>query len=424
MGAFRTYFLLFTSMFCSFTFEPLLAQEKSFGQEGWLLTDTLDLPLSGPSYEVGFYKDEIIFLTPAFEDVGRVPMEDPILAHRQPLFDRASFPYSPASVSFDKDYTLCYATAQREVWENLKLDKIFPLSIDQGDFTRHQALAFTFDSCRYLHPALASNDSLLIFSSDRLPTSGGLDLFVSRLDSSGWSTPESLGSLINTPGHERYPFLDGENNLWFASTGHKGYGAYDLYVCAYNGMGWDRPQNLGPSINTSYDEIAFSMHAEAQGVLFSRKSQEAGMAISMVNKERADYSISLVLMNQASPPSDPPQQVKPEPEELTEPQLSLPEEEKDAIEEKVPEQEGLLFRVQILSSTKSGTTPNVLIEGKEFTTYEYHYKGFYRITVGEFATVEEANTFRLQCKEAGYNQAFVAAFRGNKRETDPSVFKK
>lgn len=420
MGAFKIYLLLITSMFCFLNFGPVLAQTESFGQEGWLRSDTLDLPLSGPSYEVGFFKDEIIFLTPAFEDVGRVPMDDPKLANRQPLLGRTAFPFSPASVSFDKDYTLCYATGQKEVWENFKLDKIFSLTIDQGDYSKLQALSFTFDSCRYLHPALASNDSLLIFSSDRLPTSGGLDLFVSRLDSSGWSLPESLGAYVNSPGHERYPFLDRENNLWFASTGHKGYGAYDLYVCAYNGMGWDRPQNLGPSINTSYDEIGLSMHPAAQMVLFSRKSQGDGMAISLVNKERADYSISLVLMNQASPPTDPPLEVNPEPEELIEPPLTLPDERTD----KVPDPTDLLFRVQILSSTQSGSTPNVVIEGKQYATFEYHYKGSYRITVGEFETVEEANKFRLQCKEAGFNQAFVAAFRGNKRETDPSVFKK
>jgi hypothetical protein len=426
MGVSRIYLSLFTFLFALSSFGAIWAQEESSRQQGWLVTDTLDLPLSDPSYEVGFFRDEIIFLTPAFEGVGRVPMDDPKLANRQPLFVGDVFPFSPASLSFAKDYAMCYATGQKEVWDDFRLEKIFTLSVEQGYSSRLQALSFTFDSCRYLHPAIAANDSMLIFSSDRLPTSGGLDLFVSRLDSTGWSQPESLGSSINSAGHDRYPFLDNENNLWFASTGHKGYGAYDLYVCLYNGQGWEGPQNLGPTINTNYDEIGFSMHEGAQVVLFTRKSLREGMALRLVNKDKADYSISLVLMNQANPPSEPQEEVipEPDPDPVSEPQASLPEEAVESAQLSVKDPERLLFRVQILSSNQAGSTPHVVINGIQYTTYEYLFKGSYRITVGEFETVEDANKFRLQCKQAGYNQAFVAAFRGNKRETDPSVFKK
>jgi hypothetical protein len=65
----------------------------------------------------------------------------------------------------------------------------------------------------------------------------------------------------------------------------------------------------------------------------------------------------------------------------------------------------------------------VLIEGVSYTTYEYFYKGSFRITVGEFDSAKEANAFKLQCLSSGFKQAFVAAFRGDQRETDPFVFK-
>ena len=41
-----------------------------------------------------------------------------------------------------------------------------------------------------------------------------------------------------------------------------------------------------------------------------------------------------------------------------------------------------------------------------------------------FNTVQEALAFRTACKTAGFNQAFVAAFRNNQRELDPAVFKR
>jgi hypothetical protein len=248
---------------------------------------------------------------------------------------------------------------------------------------------------------------------------------MTRLGSAGWSQPVSLGPSINSNGHERYPFLDQENNLWFSSTGHSGYGGYDIYVCPFDGEGWERPQNLGKAYNTSADEIGFSIHSGGQAALFTRRSLSEGVAIRISNKEGADYGLAMILINQAEPPHDylvtktPP------------PPGSEPEVRADTLIEKpeVPEQaeedhsSKLVFRVQILSSAKANSTPTVLIEGKTYTTFEYYYKGAYRLTVGEFETVQAANEFRILCRQAGYNQAFVAAFRGNERETDPSVFK-
>jgi hypothetical protein len=255
----------------------------------------------------------------------------------------------------------------------------------------------------------------MVFASDRLPTSGGLDLFMIRLSSTGWSTPVNLGSAINSNGHERYPFLDKENNLWFSSTGHSGYGSYDIYVCPFDGLAWEQAQNLGPSINSSMDEMGFSIHPGGQVALFSRRSLTKGMAIRLLNKEAADYSIAMILQNQADPPADPASIAQPPSE--PEPKAKLSD------QEAVTNPQNLVFRVQILSSAKSNSTPSVLIEGSTHSTFEYFYKGAYRVCVGEFETVQAANDFRLQCRRAGYNQAFVAAFRGDKRETDPSVFK-
>lgn len=424
MGASRLYFFLFISVCFLNPCRPLRAQMSILPQQDWLLTDTLDLPLSDPSYEVAFFKDHILFLTSAFKGMGKVPMEDPDLSRREPLPVLNSFPFYPSAISFTGNYERCYATGSKKVWDNFSLEKILDLSMVQGKTSDLYPLSFTVDSCRYLHPALAANDSLMIFSSDRLPNRGGLDLFVSRLDSNGWSQPKNLGPSINSSGHERYAFLDKENNLWFASTGHKGYGAYDLYVCPFNGLAWEEPQNLGPSINTTEDEIGFSIHKGAQAALFTRKSSSGGMALRLITKDNADYSIILVLINQANPPSPQEDSTVIESDPDKKPKMLPPASSEEPMQDPEPDPDRLLFRVQILSSAREGSTPTVVIDGQEYPTYEYLYKGSYRITVGEFEKVEGANKFRLRCKQAGYNQAFVAAFRGNKRETDPSVFKK
>ncbi len=414
MGAFRSYFLHFASVIFMASVLSLSAQVDTSQQQMWLVLDTLDLHLADPSYEVSFFKDEIIFLSSSHQGVGRVPMDQAMISARQPLFNNDPFPYPPSGITFTRDHNACYASRYTNISGEFKLEKIYFMSIDQGNVSDRNPLSFTRDSCRYLHPALSSSDSLMVLSSDRLPTNGGLDLFVSRLDSTGWSLPLNLGSSINTNGHERFPFLDRDNNLWFSSTGHSGYGAYDIYVCPFNGMDWEQPQNLGISINTQEDEIGFSIHPGDQAILFTRMSSTEGLAFRILSNGTANYSLSQLILNQSNLPVDPVTEVKDEPVN----DLVV-----EAPTDVAPDPQRLVFRVQILSSTKVNSTPSVVIDGSQYTTFEYHYKGSYRITVGEFETVQDANNFRLQCRRAGYSQAFVAAFRGEKRETDPSVFK-
>lgn len=434
MGAFFSYFLHFVSLFFLAAPYPSQVQYDTLQNVDFLQIDTLDLRLSAPSYEVAFYMEGIIFLSTVHEGIGIVPMNQAILSERKPLFSNDNYAYAPAGIAFTSDYHICYSSRYVATQDEFRMEKIFEMSADSGVSSGIFQLAFTRDNYRYLHPCLSRDDSLMIFATDRLPTSGGLDLFASRLTINGWTVPVNLGPSINTNGHERYPFLDGENNLWFSSTGHSGFGSYDLFVCSFNGVDWEPPRNLGSSINTSQDEIGLSIHHSGQEALYTQKSLSEGRGLRVTLKETslqqagieesADRDLSLILQKLADPPvaastqdmSSP----EPEPEVLADTLIEKPE---LRIEDEAPDPQRLVFRVQILSKVKANSTPSVNIEGHSYSTFEYYYKGAYRIAVGEFETVQEANKFRILCRGAGFDQAFVAAFRGEKRETDPSVFK-
>lgn len=411
-----------------------VAQEDTLQYEDCLLTDTLDLHLAGPSYEVSFFREGIIFLSTVHEGISTVPMDQAVLSEGRSLFSNDDYPYSPAGIAFTSDHRTSYSTRYEASPEEFRMEKIFGMSVDSGFCSGIHQISFTLDQHRYLHPALSPDDSLMIFASDRLPTSGGLDLFVTRYTASGWTLAINLGPSINTNGHERYPFLDEENNLWFSSTGHSGYGSYDIYVCRFNGVDWEQAQNLGPFINTSADEIGFSIHRAGQMALFTRKTLSEGMALRIsMNEtamqqagiaESAARNIPLILQKLADPAVESITQVMPTPEVDEAVQADTLSESIVAVQDEAPDPQNLVFRVQILSKVKANSTPSVLIEGERHSTFEYYYMGAYRITVGEFETVQAANSFRIQCRDAGFDQAFVAAFRGEKRETDPSVFKK
>lgn len=391
-----------------------------------LRIETLELELSGLCYDVAFYQDGILYLKAGEERVYLAPLDNPGPGYSRPLFNNKDISCSPAALSFSGDYSRGYLTQAVEDDDQIYMEKIFEISIAGEEVSSTRQVSFTMDQSRNLHPAVSFDGSLMVFSSDRLPNSGGLDLFVTRLRNDTWSEPLNLGAAINSSGHEWFPFIDRMNNLWFSSTGHSGYGGFDIYFCPFNGEDWGPAQNLGSSINTINNEMGFSIHSGKQLALFSRSqpAESKGIALKISLQENAPSGdISLILQERADPASPiPAPEAKPGPVVRPDPVVS-PEPDVKAQATAKQGTDEIVFRVQIISSLYENSFPTVFVEGKSYNTFEYYYLGSYRITVGKFDSLEEANAFRIKCLNSGFKQAFVAAFRGGKRETDPSVFK-
>jgi ABC-type Fe3+-hydroxamate transport system substrate-binding protein len=86
-------------------------------------------------------------------------------------------------------------------------------------------------------------------------------------------------------------------------------------------------------------------------------------------------------------------------------------------------QDVVVYRVQIISNTKPVGTQNITVAGKTYNSFEYLYKGAYRTTIGEFSNLAEATRLQIICRQNGFSQAFVVAFKNNIRSTDPSLFR-
>jgi TRAP-type uncharacterized transport system substrate-binding protein len=103
--------------------------------------------------------------------------------------------------------------------------------------------------------------------------------------------------------------------------------------------------------------------------------------------------------------------------------------EKIAVSAKTPDpaaaggKETVSYRVQIYSRNYKQKDDQVTVNGKKYKTYEYSYLGAWRYTVGEFTSLPEAGELQKACRQSGYPDAFVAAFKNNVRSTDPALFK-
>lgn len=133
-------------------------------------------------------------------------------------------------------------------------------------------------------PSLSSDGKLLFFASDRPGSIGGSDIWYTERNSDGsWRKPVNLGPTINTEYDERSPFLHTDSKtLYFSSqsaptdSGHDGIGGQDIFYSKLNEKGqWTKPVNLGYPINSDGDDVNFFVSLDGKtGYFCSRKLED------------------------------------------------------------------------------------------------------------------------------------------------------
>jgi len=346
---------------------------------------------------------------------------------------------------------------------------------DQPWAVQNKLLGFCEDN-NYTHPTISPDGDVMIFSSDMPGGIGGLDLYISRYENNMWTAPENMGKKFNSAGSELYACLDHNNNLYFSSDGLQGFGGYDIFFSNFNSSDWDDPVNLYDQLNTDNDEVAFKINREGKNYGFYTMIERSGIGKKRINRKLykieldekykndnafllsdilRDYATGSPMLTMQKAAEDLEAVSKPEEnriadslrieeleaerlaaEKLAEEKLEaerhaeekriadslrieeLKKEEADAAEDKV------IYRVQILSSTKEGGTYNISVNGTKYDTWEYYYKGAWRVTVGEFAKLSDARELQNKCRNSGYDQAFVVALINNERSLDVNLFKR
>ncbi|HPT20332.1 MAG TPA: hypothetical protein PLR88_00185 [Bacteroidales bacterium] len=443
--------------------------------------DSFNLEIIPPSMGVQYYRDGILFLSYSRYDDNMLPNH---VSFGKPkayfsniyegtLFKYADFsptmpfPYPCDGVTFSNDFRTMYFTKIAPLDKKEKIYKAtfttadnfqtgwsadgFPLSFCQGDYV-------------YSHPALSPDGKFMIVASNRKDSYGGMDLYLSSKEGNNWSELSNLGNTINSTSNDFYPFIDNQNNLYFSSDKKGGCGGYDIYVCKYNGKGWYKPVPLTNRVNTPGDEVAFTIdRKDGQSAFFSSvgtpgsgKPQLYRMTINNQAGKNVAKDLTAILYDMTGahdePATVPAFKVDTElasntqgkgatttggnqskKQATTSTQSKTPQSGTttassratvNKTEAKPAEANAgtLTYRVQILSASKSSASYNVTVNNKTYKTYEYIYKGLYRITIGEFSAYPQALKLLNECHTA-YPNAFVVVFRNNERVNDPSLLK-
>lgn len=119
--------------------------------------------------------------------------------------------------------------------------------------------------------SLSGDGQLLYFASDRPGGIGGRDIYVSRKQSDGsWGPAQNLGPSVNTPFNDDAPHIHPDGiHLFFSSEGHSSMGGYDLFYSKLKQGVWQEPINLGFPINTPADERYYVLSADGGTAYYS-----------------------------------------------------------------------------------------------------------------------------------------------------------
>lgn len=120
--------------------------------------------------------------------------------------------------------------------------------------------------------SISADGKTLYFSSDKPAGLGGRDLYKATLiNDSIWSNIENLGPTINTPYNDDAPFIhpDGRT-LVFSSEGHNSMGGYDIFHTQLKKDGtWEAPTNIGFPINSPDRDTYYVLSADGKTGYFS-----------------------------------------------------------------------------------------------------------------------------------------------------------
>uniref|UniRef100_UPI0040473AB1 OmpA family protein n=1 Tax=Algoriphagus sp. TaxID=1872435 RepID=UPI0040473AB1 len=154
-----------------------------------------------------------------------------------------------------------------------------------GTFANIQALPFNETNSYSVMHAFVDNNTLY-FSSDGQGGFGGFDLYQVPLLEDGYGSVFNLGSYVNGPHDEVFPFVK-DGIVYFSSNRFDGLGGLDIYRTGQLGKG--RPMNLGKVYNTPQDDFGYFMDGQGNQFLSSDRGMTESRDDIYAGKYLFDY---------------------------------------------------------------------------------------------------------------------------------------
>ncbi|MDP4208398.1 MAG: hypothetical protein Q8928_06235 [Bacteroidota bacterium] len=158
--------------------------------------------------------------------------------------------------------------------------------LKNGTFQKKQVKELPFLKGQTIWRYISSGDK--IFESAFVSKNNRDLVVVGKATGKNKPKPENLGSTINTAYDEDYAWFNNvDSTLYFSSKGHNSMGGYDIFKSKYNPhtKRWSEPVNLGFPINSPYDDILFVPSEDSNQVCFAsnRNTNDSKLTIYTIS---------------------------------------------------------------------------------------------------------------------------------------------
>ena len=152
-----------------------------------------------------------------------------------------------------------------------------------GKWTKMKKLNKNINSSDWeSHVSITKDGKTLFFTSDRPGGYGGLDVYKSNWDEEkgDWGPAINLGPTINSIYDEETPYIINDGKvLYFSSQGHYGMGGFDIFYSSLLDNGkWTSPMNLGYPLNTVGNDLFYLPRRNGEYAIFPLNGNDRGQA--------------------------------------------------------------------------------------------------------------------------------------------------
>lgn len=184
--------------------------------------------------------------------------------------------YDEGTVSFSSDGKTMYFTRCRNNPMEGGSAEIFMSTRAGAKWGAAQKVEVLKDSSIMVaHPAISPDGNFLYFVSDMKGGFGGKDIWrVKKMDGNKWGALQNLGSDINTPGDEMFPYVKSNGELYFSSNGLPGFGGLDIFKAINEDETKWKVENLNIPINSSADDFGITFAGNSETGFFSSSRNE------------------------------------------------------------------------------------------------------------------------------------------------------
>lgn len=171
-----------------------------------------------------------------------------------------------APISLSPDGNTLYIYKENSIWKSVKSNR--------GEWGIPVKMNKKFNLGKSNHSIFITNDEqeMYIVAAGAKGGLGGRDIYMARSNGDGtWGVPTNVGPQINTKYDEDAPFMSADGkSFYFASKGHNTMGGYDIFKIERGADGqWGDPINVGAPINSNDNDIFYVENAEGSIAYFS-----------------------------------------------------------------------------------------------------------------------------------------------------------